>query len=136
MARYHTSKSSSRRWPVVVLFNILSRACVNAYIIYCLTAKLKLSKRQFMLELTKELCKPKDGVGSIPPSPAGHHTVSIALPETSGLAHQAWKRKECQFVACRNKSSFFCQNCGKVCCGKHTFEKVIIVKCKNCDDFQ
>ena len=92
MARYHTSKSSTRRWPVAVFFNILSRACVNAYIIYCLTTKLKLSKKQFMLELTKELCKPKDGVGSIPLSPAVDHIVSIALPETSGLAHQARKR--------------------------------------------
>ena len=134
MARYHTGKSSTRRWPVAVFFNILDCACINAYIIYCLTTKLKLSRRQFMLELIKELCKPKDGVGSIPPSPAVDHIVSIAWPRTSGLAHQTRKRKECQFVACRNKSSSFCQNCGKVCCGKHTSEKVTIVKCKNCDD--
>ena len=87
-----------------------------------------------MLELIKELYKPKDGVGSIPPSPAVDHIVSIAWPRTSGLAHQARKRKECQFVARRNKSSSFCQNCGKVCCDKHTSEKVTIVKCKNCDD--
>ena len=136
MARYHTSKSSTKRWPVAVFFNILDCACINAYIIYCLTTKLKLSRRQFILELIKELCKPKDGVGSIPPSPAVDHIVSVALTGTSGLAHQARKRKECQFVARRNKSSSFCQNCGKVCCGKHTSEKVpvTIVKCKNCDD--
>ena len=134
MARYNTSKSFTRRWPVAVFFNILDCACINAYIIYCLTTKLKLSRRQFMHELIKELCKPKDGVGSIPPSPSVDHIVSIALPGISGLAHQARKRKECQFVACRNKSSSFCQNCGKVYCGKHTSEKVAIVKCKNCDD--
>ena len=134
MARYHSSKSSTRRWPVAVFFNVLDCACINAYIIYCLTTKLELSRRQFMLELIKKLCKPKDGVGSIPLSPAVDHIVSIALPVTSGLAHQARKRKECQLVACRNKSSSFCQNCGKVCCGKHTSEKVTIVKCKNCDD--
>ena len=118
---------------MAVFFNILDCACINAYIIYCFTTKLKLSRRQFMLELIKELCKPKDEEGSIPPSLAVDHIVSIALPGTSGLAHQAWKRKECQFVACRNKSSSFCQNCGKVCCGKHTSKKVTIVKCKNCD---
>ena len=105
IARYHTSKSSTRRWPVAVFFNILDCVCINAYIIYCLTTKLKLSRRQFKLELLKELCKPKDGVGSIPPSPAVDHIVSIALPGTNGLAHQARKRKEVQFVACRNKSS-------------------------------
>ena len=76
-----------------------------------------------MLELIKELCKPKDGVSSMPPSPAVDHIVSIELPGTSGLAHQARKRKEYQFAACRNKSSSFCQNCGKVCCGKHRSEK-------------
>ena len=95
MARYHTSKSSTRRWPVAVFFNILDCAFINTYINYCLTTKLKLSRRQFVLELIKELCKPKDGVGSIPPSPAVDHIVSIALPGTSGLAHQARKRKEC-----------------------------------------
>ena len=42
-----------------------------------------------MLELIKELCKPKNGVGSIPPSPAVDLIISIALPGTSGLAHQA-----------------------------------------------
>ena len=134
MARYHTSKSSTRRWRVAVFCNILDCACINAYIIYRLTTKLKVSRRQFMLELIKELCKPKNGLGSIPPSPAVDHIVSILLPETGGLAHQARKRKECQFVSCRNKSSSHCQNCGKVCCGKHTSEKVTIVKCKNCDD--
>ena len=46
-----------------------------------------------MLELIKELCKPKDGVGSIPPSLAVDYIVSIALPGTSGLAHQALKRR-------------------------------------------
>ena len=66
-----------------------------------------------MLELIKELRKPKDGVGSMPPSLAVDPIVSIALPGTSGLAHQARKRKECQFAACRNKSSSFCQTVGK-----------------------
>ena len=78
MAQYHTSKTSTRRWPVAVFFNILDCACINAYIIYCLTTKLKLARRQFVLELIKELCKPKDGAGSIPPSPAVDHIVSIA----------------------------------------------------------
>ena len=59
MARYHTSKSSIRRWPVAVFFNILDCACINAYINYCLTTKLKLSRRQFMLELIKNFANRK-----------------------------------------------------------------------------
>ena len=65
-----------------------------------------------MHELIKELCKPNDEVGSIPPSPAVDHIVSIALPGTSGLAHQAWKSKDCQFVTGRNKSSSFAKTVG------------------------
>ena len=34
MAQYHTNKSSTRRWPVAVFFNILDCACINAYIIF------------------------------------------------------------------------------------------------------
>ena len=49
MARYHTSKSFTRRWPVAVFFHILDCACINAYIVYCLATKLKLSRRQFTL---------------------------------------------------------------------------------------
>ena len=113
MTRYHTSKSFTRRWPVAVFFNILDCACTNAYIIYCLTTKLKLSRRQFMHELIKELCKPNDEVGSIPPYPAVDHTVSIAMPGTSRLAHQARKSKDCQFVTGRNKSSTFAKTVGK-----------------------
>ena len=134
MARYRTSKCSTRRWPAAVFFNILDCACVNAYIVYCLATKLTLSKRQFMLELIKELRKPKDEMDSITPFSALDQIVNTTLSEISGLAHQARKRKECQFVACRNRSSSYCQNCGKVCCGKHTSKKVTIVKCKNCDD--
>ena len=39
-----------------------------------------------MLELINELCKPKNGMGSITPSPAVDQIVSTALPGTSGLA--------------------------------------------------
>jgi len=38
---------------------------MNAYIIYCLTTNLKQLRRQFLLEVIKEFCKPKDGVGCV-----------------------------------------------------------------------
>ena len=59
MARYHTSKSSTRRWSEAVFFNILDCSCINAYIIYCLTTKLKSSRRQFMQELKKRTLQTK-----------------------------------------------------------------------------
>ena len=134
MARFHTCKSSSRRWPVAVFFNILNCACINSYVVYCSTMKVKLSRRQFLLELIKELCKPKYGVGSATHYPAATQMSRNVLPANTAEIHQARKRKECQFVSCGNKSSSFCQNCKKVCCNKHTSSKVTIVTCKNCAD--
>ena len=87
-----------------------------------------------MLELIKELCKPKDKVATITSSPSADQIVNTAFPGNSGSTHQAWKRKKCQFAAYGNKFNSFCQNCGKVYCGKHTSEKVAVVKCKNCED--
>ena len=140
MARYHTCKSLSRRWPVAVFFNILDFSIslinilfnildINSFIIYSLVTKTKLTRRQFLLELIKELCKSKDGIDS-----SALRRVSTETPSTSNPVEvqRSRKRRECQFTPCGNKSVSSCQNCGKVCCGKHTFEKVTIVTCKNC----
>jgi len=129
MARYRTCKSSSRRWPVAVFYNILDCACFNSFIIYSLITKTKLTRRQFLLELIKELCNSKDCMDSSAP-----RRVSTKTPSTSNpvKVQRSRKRRECQFTPCGNKSVLSCQNCGKVCCGKHTFEKVTIVTCKNC----
>ena len=59
MARYHTCKSSSRRWPVAMFFNILDCACINSFIIYSLVTKIKLTRRQFLLELIKGFASQK-----------------------------------------------------------------------------
>ena len=129
MARYHTSKGSIRRWPVAVLFSILDCAFINSSIIYFLVTKTKLTTRQFLLELIKELCKSKDGMDSSAP-----RRVSTETPSTSNPVEvqRSRKKRECQFTLCGNKSVSSCQNCGKVCCGKHSFEKVTFVTCKNC----
>ena len=129
MARYHTCKSLSRRWPVAVFFNILDCACINSFIIYSLVTKTKLTRRQFLLELIKELYKSKDGIDS-----SALRRVSTETPSTSNPVEvqRSRKRRECQFTPCGNKSVSSYQKCGKVCCGKHTFKKVTIVTCKNC----
>ena len=56
MARYHTCKSATRRWPVAVFFNITDCACINAFIIYRKVTRHRLSRRKFLLQLIKEMC--------------------------------------------------------------------------------
>ena len=129
MARCHTCKSSSKRWSVAVFFDILDCACINSFIIYSLVTKTKLTRRQFLLELIKELLKSKDGMDSSAP-----RRVPTEIPSTSNPVEvqRRRKRRECQFTPCDNKSVSSWQNCVKVCCSKHTFEKVTFVTCKNC----
>ena len=56
MARYHTCKSATRRWPVAVFFNIIDCACINAFIIYRELIGHRLTRRQFLLQLINEMC--------------------------------------------------------------------------------
>ena len=51
--------------------------------------------------------------------------------QTLSEVQRSRKRRECQFTPCGNKSVSSWQNCVKVCCGRHTFEKMTIVTCKN-----
>ena len=55
MSRYHTCKSATRRWPVACFFNIIDCACINTFIVYKEVTKSSISKRQFILEVVKEL---------------------------------------------------------------------------------
>ena len=56
MARYHTCKSATRRWPVAVFFNIIDCVCKNAFIIYREVIGHRLTRRQFLLQLINEMC--------------------------------------------------------------------------------
>ena len=55
MARYHTCKSVTRRWPVAVVFSIIDCASINAYIIYSEVIGQSLTRREFLLQLIKEM---------------------------------------------------------------------------------
>ena len=59
MARYYTIKTATRRWPVAIFCNILDCICINAYIMFCKVTKTQISRRDFLLALIKEMCKPK-----------------------------------------------------------------------------
>ena len=56
MARYHSCKSATRRWPVAVFFNIIDCACINAYTVYSEVTNQSMSRREFLLLLIKEMC--------------------------------------------------------------------------------
>src|SRR5882757_9199035 len=55
MARKYSVKSSSRRWPVQVFYNILDLAAINAWVLYKETTGKIITRRKFILKLCEEL---------------------------------------------------------------------------------
>ena len=123
MARYHTCKSATRRWPVAVFFNIIDCACINAYIIYSEVTGQNLTRREFLLQLIKEMVGYCSAKSDLPPLPT-------MMAETSSQTSR--KRKQCQLQLCRNKSSVSCHKCLKSCCGRHTSSTFVVATCSSC----
>lgn len=125
MAKKYSVKSSSRRWPVQVFYNILDLAAINAWIIYKQTTGKKISRLNFLMDLAESLRNPylddknvinseTNSVMAVRAQNTGHkrkisteHSCSIIPP----------KRQHCQTKKCKNKSSTKCYDCQKIICG-------------------
>ena len=123
MVRYHICKSATRRWPVAVVFNIIDCACISAYIIYSEVTGHSLTRREFLLQLIKEMC-------SDPSMKSALHPLPTMVMESSSQSLR--ERKQCQLQLCRNKSSVNCHKCLKSCCGRHILSTFIVVTCSSC----
>ena len=77
--------------------------------------KLNLTRREFLLQLIKEMCGFRSAKSDLLPLPT---MVAESSSQTSR------KRKQCQLQLCRNKSSVSCHKCLKSCCGRHTSSTV------------
>ena len=119
MARYHSCKTGTRRWPMVVFFDIIDMAAINAWIIFCIISGESMPRRQFMLKLISELCR------SSTDGPEVHLTTESPPIEENR------KRRQCQY-GCANKSTSGCEKCKKTCCGKHSAQKVTLITCQKC----
>lgn len=108
MARKYISKSASFRWPLQVFFNILDLAAINAWILYTECTGSKLSRKEFLFQLAKELTEGEK-------KKSNNIDYNHPLPSTSG------ERRTCQIGFCkRNRSNNICKICQKVVCGKCT----------------
>ena len=123
MTRYHTCKSATRRWSVAVVFNIMGCACISAYIIYSKVTGQSLTRREFLLQLIKEICGDPSTKSNLPLLP----TMVI---ESSNQTSR--ERKQCPLELYRNKSSVKCHKCLKSCCDRHTSSTFIVVICSFC----
>ena len=121
MARYFTCKSGTRRWPMAVFFNILDISCINAWVLYQEVTGQRIPRRDFLLQLVMEMCRPTQ-------SPT---RISLSVSDAASPS-----RHHCQIMEsgtrCKNKSNHLCQSCSSFCCGRHIGDKAVVVSCVNC----
>jgi hypothetical protein len=117
MLRLYTTRRGCRRWPVCVFYNILDMALLNSWIIYKAVNKSNISRSDFQLELSKELCN----VTNIPVIPLETNNFDLST-----------KRTSCKMSLCNNKTSSICVSCYRNVCGIHSNGKIIMTKCFDC----
>jgi len=111
MCRQMSTKAGCRRWPLAVFFNILDIAGINAWIIFRKTTGSRMSRRQFLRQLSAELTEASMSSPSRPtPLPSSSSSTSGCLD----------KRVNCQVKsACkRNRTTTMCDSCKRPVCGK------------------
>ena len=87
MMRYHTCKSATRSWPVAVVFNIIDCTCISAYIIYSEVTGQSLTRKEFLLQLIKEM------FGDPSTKSVLHSLPTIVMESSSQISRE---RKQCQ----------------------------------------
>ena len=122
MARLYTTRSASRRWPVVVWGNILDIAAINSYVLYEKVTSNRITLRQFILMLVKNL------LGK--PEPCLSNSNRQLRGDDEGMQ----KRRKCHGVCCDNKTVSTCILYQKPTCEKCSQDnfRVTYVKCLAC----
>ena len=120
MARQNTVKAGTQRWRVVVFYNILDLACINAYVFCKKKTVDAISRRNFMFQLASEL-REAHVQGKAAPPDAVMPPLFNNFYQNS-MVDRSKKRKQCQVsVNCeQNDSAKFCCRCCRSVCGKCT----------------
>ncbi|XP_052889460.1 uncharacterized protein LOC128297800 [Anopheles moucheti] len=123
---------STRRWPMVVFFNLMNLSAINAWCIYQLNNpdENKISRRDFLVNMSLELLRPQAR------RRLDNRTISRTLKQRIatflGINREEYEtvpvfenrkdsRGRCYLCSrARNKSTrMSCNNCGKFTCGAH-----------------
>ena len=128
MARSYFAKVPSRRWPLLVFYNVLDLATINAYIIFKEVTKCGMSRRQFILKLIEELRM--NSLESTESNPEQDSDIGTE-PSTSHSKRQ-WCKVNCGGRGKRRLASKLCYKCKTYACGSCIAEVKTIVTCKKC----
>lgn len=130
MVKMYSVKAATRRWPVVVFYNMLDMAAVNAWVLYKKCLGLKTPRRDFILELVNQLRA--DHMRTKRPPLTGLVAAPASVPSPSSAGTADTRRRQCQIRknCAKNRSTNACVKCEKVVCGQCAGEVVVV--CLNC----
>lgn len=102
MCRQLSTRAACRRWPLAVFYNLLDLAGINSFILFRKTTGSRISRREFLFQLSKEL----------------RRDVQQNTPEESPTVVLE-RRVTCRVRASCEKNRTFnlCQSCSKPVCG-------------------
>ena len=119
MAHKYSVKAGSFPWPLQVFFDILDLAAINAWILYKECTRSKISRKEFIFCLAKELTgENKDNICQ-----RSGRFISVIFNVKSA-------RKLPSGLLQKNRSNNYCLYCKKIVCGKCTNNIQYI--CKKC----
>ena len=123
MVRWFTTKRKTRRWPMVIFYNMLDISALNAFIVWMSLNKENYTakrgnrlRRSLLISLAKELAGLQD-------------ENSIQIPASSPANTR--KRKRCSMCPpkANRKTKTFCETCNSYICSDHS-----VVICRKCND--
>lgn len=120
MLRFHTTRCATRRWPLAVWQNILDIAALNAWVVFKSSTGSSISRKDFLLQLTSELC---------------HIQMPQAAAQLGPAAQPVQTtRGKCSTKGCKNKTSVMCNACKKLLCGTHCPNDVVKIHITTCEE--
>lgn len=142
MVQTYSCKRQTRRWPMVLWYNILDVACLNAYIIFTsqhpdFHPKQSHKRRLFIKELVKELVIPQmtvrlDTVLNLPKAVlSSMERCGVVTQPAEGTSQQtSVGKKRCHICPSKKdrKSATTCKKCSRHVCKDHSY--IICSKCK------
>ncbi|XP_029108964.1 piggyBac transposable element-derived protein 4-like [Scleropages formosus] len=146
MVRTYTCKRKTRRWTMVLWYNVLDVATLNAYTFFtsqhpeCYRG-VPSARRHFLKELTLQLITPYmkirlENTRGLPKQTVEAMercgvTKSESLPMGENEENQLKKRKRCHMCPSSKdrKTQTYCMKCYVPVCRDHRQKKVICVKC-------
>ena len=130
VVRSYSAKRTTRRWPLVLFYNVIGVSTINAFIIWLGinhwhgNTYMK-QRRKFLISLGKELCGITEEAQPVAPvSATRKRKVTLA-----GNAASLNKRARCTLHDRKKdrKCQSLCSRCGKHVCAKHS--DIVCIKC-------